>query len=284
MVLNGTADQSSQPLTQPIMPLLTALFFTLCAHGALGAGNVLMKKGIGWLGPKENRQDHFRRDFLYWLMGFLILNSSGVFMALAVKGLSPHLVTAFAGFGILVMILLARAILREPLYQGDFIGSGLIILSLLILGLVIKPELTDIWQAPSAWGLGIILTTPILFLLAGILKPKISARSLALCSGQSSGIMVILLKILVARHGYAIDAYFTSVFAYLYLFFAILALVSLQLALKKGPMMLVGPLQYGSIILFPPLGALLLGAYFPLWHGLFFIMAVYGIWLIMNRR
>jgi drug/metabolite transporter (DMT)-like permease len=266
------------------MSELTALLYTLCAHGSLGTGNVLMKMGIGWLSRSQGDPKRLRRDRFLWLSGFLILNSSGLFMALAVKGFSPQLVTAFAGFGILVMILLSRLLLKEPLFFSDLPGTALIVIALLFLGLGAKPDDAAIWIHPAPIGLAVMLLCPLLLFFTGLVSSRFSAHTHALCAGMSSGILVILLKLLVARYGYSVGGYLGSAYAYLYIFFALLALVSLQLALKKGALMLVGPLQYGSMILFPPLGAILVGAQFPLIQAPFLLLAVLGIWLIMRRR
>ncbi len=277
-------QQPGKALIRSNMSLFLAVFLALCAHAALGSGNVLMKRGIAWIGWTGDRNRHFFTQLLIWLTGFLIMNSSGVFTALAVKRLSPQEVAAFAGFGILAMIFLSRMILAESLYLSDIPGTAMIIIAITLLGLDPAPELTSVWSNPKTIPLILIFSFPFLFLLLGIIWKKKAAVAFALSSGQASGILIILLKLLVVRYEYRIVDYFSSLYLYLYIIFALLALLCLQFALKKGALMLVGPLQYSSLILYPALCAPLLGASLPIRHWPLFLLSVAGIWIIMRRR
>ncbi len=266
------------------MPLYLAFFFAFCAYGSLGTGNVLMKKGIGWIGWKGPKNRDFFFSLLIWSLGFIIMNASGIFTALAVKRLTPEEASIFAGLGILIMIFLAKLMLGEPLYSSDTIGAILIVCSISLLGLFPHQKNIEIWSNPNGFILSAILLIPFFFLIMGLISKTRAVFFFALCSGQSSGILVILLKILVARHEYQISVYFSSVFLYLYVVFAILALISLQMALKRGQLMIVGPLQYSSLILYPAVSSQVLGI--PLHFGQWplFIGCAAGIWIIMRKR
>jgi len=243
-----------------------------------------MKKGINWIGWKGAKSRHYRQNLTIWILGFLILNSSGLFTALAVKRLPPQEVSAFAGFGILVMILLSRLLLNERLYISDIPGAAMIIAAISLLGMNTMPDNASIWNKLGLAPLIPILLLPLLFLLAGIILKKGSCTAYSIGSGSASGLLVILLKILVAHHGFDLQAFFSSPYLYLYIMYALLSLFCLQMALKKGPMMQVGPLQYSSLILYPALCVPLLGGSIFFMHAPLFLISAAGIWIIMRKR
>jgi drug/metabolite transporter (DMT)-like permease len=63
------------------------------------------------------------------------------------------------------------------------------------------------------------------------------------------------MKILVAEHGLAVRTYFASTYLYLYLLFSLLAFAALQVSLRRGALIAVGPVQYAAGILVPVLCA-----------------------------
>ncbi len=265
------------------MPLHWAVLFALCTHIALGTGDVLMKSGIAWIDRKQRKDRLYFKNLLLWMFGFLVMNSSGVFTALAVKRLPPERIGAFAGAGIVSMVLLSRLLLGEKLHASDAWGSAMILAAITLLSLDPAPDDPSAWINPSPWSLLAVLLFPLFLLPTGFFSTK-TAAACALVSGQASGILVILLKILVARYNYRITSYFSSPFLYLYIAFALLALFTLQLALKRGPMMQAGPLQYSGLVLYPALCAPLFGI-LPLFrHWLLFLLSLAGIWIILRRR
>lgn len=266
------------------MPLLLAFFFAFCAYGSLAAGNVLMKKGIAWIGWKGPKGRIFLNSLLIWSTGFVVMNASGVFTALAVQRLTPEETGVFAGFGVLIMIILAKALLQEPLFPGDAAGALLIVSSISLLGFFSRSESPDVWSSPKGLSLSLILILPFLFLALGLWFKKRAAHFFALCSGLSSGILVILLKILVARHDYRVTEYLSSLFLYLYIIYAVLALVSLQISLRRAQLMVVGPLQYSSLILYPAVASPLLGLPVVVGQWPLFLGCAAGIWIILRKR
>ena len=259
------------------------ILFALLAHGSLGAGNVLMKKGIDWIGWKGKKSRLYFTQLLIWCLGFVIMNSSGLFTALAVKRLPPHLISAFAGFGILLMILLSHWILRERLFISDLPGALLIVVSMTVLSRY-PSENPAVWNQPPTEFLFAVLLFPLLCFVLGTILNVGKAAFFAVSSGSSSAVLIILLKILVARYDYRISLYFSSPILYFYVFFALLALISLQLALKKGAVMSVGPLQYSCLVLYPVLASALLGIPLFLWQWPLFLLVAAGIWLILRKR
>ena len=266
------------------MEMFLGFSWAFLAQASLGAGNVLMKKGIAWLGWPGQKNSAYFRHLSTWLAGFLVMNASGLFVALAVRTVSPQLVSAFAGAGILVMILLARLLLKEALYRTDLAGALLIVIALALLGLSAPAAGHAPWLRPGLLFHLFAFLIPLLLLAAARLWPGYAALLYALCAGSSAGLLALLLKLLVVRHAYRLGEYLASPYLYLYLFFALLALVALQLALKRAALMLVGPAQYAALVLFPPLCARLAGDALPAWHWPLYPAVALGAWIILRRR
>lgn len=266
------------------MDTVLGLAWAFLAQASLGAGNVLMKKGIAWLGWPGPKNRAYFRDLIYWLAGFLVMNASGLFTALAVRTVSPQLVAAFAGAGILVMILLARFLLKEPLFATDLPAALLIAAALTLLGLSTEPAGQADWLKPGLLFHLFALGTPLLLLTAARLRPRHAALFYALCAGSSAGLLALILKLLVTRHAYRLAEYPASPYLYLYIFFALLALVALQAALKRAALMLVGPAQYAALVLLPPLWARLAGELLPGWQWPLYPAVALGAWIILRRR
>ena len=83
----------------------------------------------------------------------------------------------------------------------------------------------------------------------------------ASASGIFTGMMVVALKILVMGFGYDIAKYFSSVFLYLYILYAGLSFISLQLAFKNGTALISGQLQYSFTIVYPSIASILVFAH-----------------------
>ena len=228
-----------------------AVLLALTAYAVLSTGMVLMKKGIAWIGHRGPKDVTWRRDLGTWIAGFLLSNLYIVPILIALGTLTPHVAAAFAGFGVVVLVLLSRAVLGELLYRSDAIFAGAIFLSIALLN-ISEPS-------PGKGALNIPLLAaaamfpPLLFAAAFIegMSRKVRAALFASASGTGTGMIIILMKVLVDLHGFRIVDYFRSPYAYLYLFFSLGSFIALQLAYRSGPMLRTGPLQYGSSIVYP---------------------------------
>ena len=94
-----------------------------------------MKKGIAWIGHKGPKDGAWRRDLRTWIAGFLLSNLYVVPSLMALSTLTPHIVAAFAGFGVVVLVLLASAVLGEKLHRSDILYTAVIVLSTILLNI-----------------------------------------------------------------------------------------------------------------------------------------------------
>ncbi|UCH95662.1 MAG: hypothetical protein JSV88_02135 [Candidatus Aminicenantes bacterium] len=242
------------------MIMILSILMAITAYSLLSLGFVMQKKGIQWMGWKGPKDKIFYSNLVTWIMGFIVMNAFPIPSAIALKNLPPHIVSAFAGWGIIILVFFSFLLLKEKLYKTDYIFSLLVVMGIVLLNYFEK----SIGSAPSTatprvWGLTILCIVPVILIFTGLLKfpaKKVKTWVFASVSGMSAGLMVITLRLLVVNFGYQVPLYFGSLYLYLYLGFALLSFIGLQLALKNGPMIVVGPVQYSTTIIYPVLAAL----------------------------
>ena len=227
----------------------------MLAYSCISTGFVLMKMGIGWTGWKDKRNRTFYKYLALWITGFIIMNIYGVPSAIALKQLSPHIVAAFAGWGIVMLVFLSHFFLKEKLHKSDYFFSLGIVTGIFLLNFFEGPASINMIDSRGMIFLGLL---PIILFILGFsnrLSAKMKTVIFASVSGISAGLMVVFLKLLVFKYRYQIVLYFDSPYLYLYMAFAILSFIALQMAIKKGSMMIIGPVQYATTILYPLLAA-----------------------------
>lgn len=233
------------------MSKAVSALLAFAAYAVLSTGMILMKKGIAWIGHKGPRDKAWRKDLGTWIAGFLLSNLYVVPSLMALKTLTLHIVAAFAGFGVVVLVLLAAAVLGERLHRSDGLYTAAIFLSIILLNIYeLSPGKGDL-NIPLLAGAAAF---PLLLFAAAFAKGM--ARSVrptmfASVSGTATGMAVVLMKTLVELHGFRVGDYLHSPYVYLYLFFSLTAFISLQLAYRIETMMRTGPVQYGSSIVYP---------------------------------
>ncbi len=234
-----------------------ALTMAAIAYSFISIGFVLQKKGINWIGWKGDKDKRYFGNLAMWFFGFLIMNLYGVPSAVALKSLQPHLVSAFAGWGIIVLVYLSAFFLKEKIYNSDYLYSFLIVIGIITVNLIeyggAKPKI-------EVGSLGVLyFTVPFLIFLVALLivKGEKTGNILyAVVAGTFAGIMVVSLKALVLIYEYKIIDYFNSVYLYIYIAGAVFSLIALQLSFKRGSVMITGQLQYSMIIIYPMLGSM----------------------------
>jgi len=235
------------------MPRLLSVFITIFAYTLLSTGFVLMKKGIGWIGFKGKKDKAFYRNLLLWIIGFILINVYIVPNAIALKYLTPHLVSSMAGWGIIILIFFSYLILKEKLYRSDYFYALLIVVSIVFLHFF---EYQESEEKVVISVLVAVSVLPLLLLLPALLRfvsRRVKTILMATLSGLSAGLIIVMLKVLVSFSGFAVPSYFSSPYFYLYLFFSLAAFITLQVAYKWGQMMTVGPIQYSATIIYPAL-------------------------------
>jgi drug/metabolite transporter (DMT)-like permease len=212
---------------------------------------VLMKKGIAWIGHKGPKDGAWRRDRRTWIAGFLLSNLYVVPSLMALSTLTPHVVAAFAGSGVVVLVLLASAVLGEKLHRSDILCTAAVFLSIVLLNVYEPSRGKDALNVPL---LAAASAFPLLLFAPAFAKGMTrTARAVmfASVSGISTGMIVVLMKALFEIYGFRVGDYLHSPYIYLYLLFSLTAFIALQLAYRIESMMRTGPVQYGSSIVYP---------------------------------
>jgi drug/metabolite transporter (DMT)-like permease len=234
------------------MEKLFAILMALTAYTLLSIGIVLMKKGVHCFGWKGKRNRQFYSYLGTWISGFVIMNLNGVFNAVALKILPPHIVSAAAGWGIVILIFFSSWVLNEKIYKSDFYFAFLIVVGIFIMNFF--EQGISVQKPVSFAGLVIVsalpfVVIPVIFFKA--LSEKLKTVVYAAVSGLSAGLLVVFLKMLMVTYGFRVSDFFGSPYLYLYILFAILSLIALQLANKCGDMIIIGPVQYSNQIVYP---------------------------------
>jgi drug/metabolite transporter (DMT)-like permease len=235
------------------MPQELSLALAVFASTLLSLGYVLQKKGIAWIGFKGRRDRRFYRSLSTWIAGFLLMNLYIVPNAAALRYLEPHIVSAMAGWGVIVLVALSARLLGEAVRPADLAHTLLIVAAIVLLNLADEGGSSDNIGMPA---LAAASALPFVLGAAGLLRRfarPARAVFFAAASGLSAGMIIVTMKALVVTRGFAIPSYFSSPYLYLYLLFSLAAFLFLQLSYKLGAMMAVGPVQYGAAILYPAL-------------------------------
>jgi drug/metabolite transporter (DMT)-like permease len=269
--------------------MILSIFMAIAAYSLLSLGFVMQKKGIQWMGWKGPRDKIFYSNLITWVMGFIIMNAFPIPSAIALKNLPSHIVSAFAGWGIIMLVFLSFLLLKEKLYKTDYIFSLLIVIGIVLLDYFEKSAgSSPSTDTPQVLGLVILCAVPVMLIFTGLLKfldKKVKTWVFASVSGMSAGLMVITLRLLVVNFGYQVSSYLGSIYLYLYLGSALLSFIGLQLALKNGPMIVVGPVQYSTTIIYPVFAVFLVfrQAIHPV-QVLAIVLIIYGVISILKKH
>jgi drug/metabolite transporter (DMT)-like permease len=228
-----------------------SILLAMLGYSVYSAGIVLTKSGGAWLKWPGRKNIAFARSLLIWLFGFILYNLSVIPTGIASGVLPPHIISAISGWGIPVIVLLSYLLLKEKLYRTDILFSLVMFAGIVVLSLFDQtPPAIRVNQTAFAvlLALPLLILPPLLFRKVG---NKVQTILLATFAGCTGGMMIVIMNLVVKTLGFNIFAYLGSPWPYLYILCGILQFVSLQVALRKGEMILVGPLQNGLMILYP---------------------------------
>lgn len=233
------------------MSNIQSFFLAFFGFTVFSSGIVLMKAGspcLKWPGKKDGR---FLKYLAWWLAGLAFYNLAVIPNGMASRGLPPYIVSAISGWGLVVIIVLSHFLLKEKIFLSDLIYSIIIVSGIVTLNLAEKPgPVAPINQTAFfiLLALPFPLLIPVLFKQIGS-KPR--AVLLAVISGCVGGFSLVIMNVVVKQLGFAILSYLHTPYPYLYLAVGLVAFLTLQLAMRWGDMMLVGPLQNSVAIIYP---------------------------------
>ena len=233
------------------MTNIPSILLSLMGFSIFSAGIVLTKAGGGWLKWQGKRDRFFLKSLLVWLTGVLLYNVAVIPNAIASKTLPPHIISAISGFGITVMVILSFFLLKEKLFASDFIFSFIMVAGIFALSILDRSSASVKFNQTAFY---IMLVLPFLLFLPLMFKKlgnKPRAVILSIFSGCSGGFSLVIMNVVIKSLGYNIFSYFDTPYPYLYILSGLMSFVALQLAMRRGEMILVGPLQTSLMILYP---------------------------------
>jgi uncharacterized membrane protein len=245
----------------------------------------MQKMGHKWLGWKEEKNQIFIRHFVVWLGGFLLYNLSVLPIGIASKALPPYIISSISAFGICLILIFSYFLLNEELYISDIYHSILMVSSIFIVCYFQRPIMLIDIHIPALY---ILLLLPFLLIIVSYIKRdsiKIKTVLFSLLSGCTGGLTLVLINIAVKQNDNHFLAYFSSPYFYLWLGMGALSLIALQFAIKYGDIILVGPLQQSSNIIYPVICSyFIFGASLILAQIIAVLVIIYACFAMLRKR
>jgi multidrug transporter EmrE-like cation transporter len=177
------------------MTVWFSLSLTVFAYTLLSCGYVLQKKGVSWIGYKGTKDRAFYRNLATWAAGFLLMNLYIIPNAAALKRLDPHIVSAMAGWGVIVLVFLSQALLKERMFRSDLAYTALVVAAIALLNIFERPETGE--DVIRIRPLIAALAVPFVLVLPGLI-PALSRRVrgliFACVSGLSAGLIIVTMS------------------------------------------------------------------------------------------
>jgi multidrug transporter EmrE-like cation transporter len=233
------------------MQVFGSVLLALFGFTVFSTGIVLTKAGGAWLKWPGKKTGGFYKALAIWLFGFIAYNAAAIPNAVASKALPPYIISAISGWGIIVIVVMSYLILKEKLFLSDYVNAALIVAAIVTLSLLDKAGVAHEINQTAFY---VMLALPLLLLVPLVfqgLSGKWRAVLLAIFAGSAGGLALVIMNVVVKRLGYDLFSYFGTPYPYLYVLVGVAQFVSLQVAMRHGSMIVVGPLQNALMILYP---------------------------------
>lgn len=235
-----------------------AIASAVCGSAVVSLGMVLQKKGVSWFTKRKAKDSRFRRNKLYWLLGFGLNNSLVLFYYFALKGLDASIVGAMMALNIVFTSLFSALILHEPISRQVATGS-LVLIFFIVLAHV--SGTTSTTSAPPPFHLIVFYySIPFGLVLLAIwgrrfvsLRNQPYAFLFALAAGCLEGIIIVIVKAIQNERGDRFLEYLETPYPYMYVIASIAVVSFMQIAYLNGKMTRVAPVLWGAQIAYPVL-------------------------------
>lgn len=218
----------------------------------------MQKKGTGGidfknlLNIKNIKNFKITKALVIWVLGLILAyNISVIPTALASKELSPQVVSAISGLGIVIIVILSHYFLNESIFRSDIILSSVIVLCIFALSVIQKIEPVESIDIKAFY----LLTICPLLLLVPVFFHRISSKTKAVLfstvSGLTGGVAYVVLNIAMKIDGASIAGAFTSIYLYEYIIIGFISGLFLQCAYKFGDIIHIVPVQMSLTVVYP---------------------------------
>lgn len=233
------------------MSIVINVLLSMLGFSVFSAGIVLTKAGSTWFKWPGRKDRSFYKALGIWLLGFMLYNVAVVPNLIASRDLPPHIISAISGWGIPAVVLLSAWLLKEKLFVSDLVNALIMFAAIIVLSLSDRTgTATSIDQTAFyvLLGLPLVLLLPLPFFRK---NARLLAILLAVFAGSAGGLALVIMNIVVKSMGFDIFSYLDSPWPYLYILVSVTQFIGMQLAMRFGSMILIGPLQYALMILYP---------------------------------
>lgn len=232
-----------------------SIFLALIGIFLHSVGILLQKKGSNNLDLKQFKDlRHFKltSGLITWVSGLILAYWISVIpTAMASSVLSPEVVSAISGLGIVIIIVLSHIFLKEELYRSDIVYSIVIVACIFILSITQKKEpITTIDKA----GLYIMTLWPLLLLIPIFFKKtpgKSKAVLFSAISGLTGGVAYVMLNVAMKNGGNSLNGIFGSAYIYEYFVIGFVSGAFLQIAYRFGDIIHIVPIQMSLTVVYP---------------------------------
>lgn len=245
------------------------LLFALAAPTCLNVGMGMQKYGVESLG-RLGRLLHDRVvawQLTVWAAGTLLTVCSMAFGFLALRqGGNASTLGALGGFGLVVLALFSRLVLREELTRRIYLGLLVIMVGTSLMGYLSQETqrpAVDINFFGMGWFFAVFAVIWLVGLVAGVrlVSRRTAGVILGLLSGALGGVGMIFMKVITSLlfgllTGEGLAEFFTSGYVYLCFGSSFLSFVGLQIALRYGQAVLVVSSFQSALVFSPTLIAL----------------------------
>ncbi|QAT39640.1 hypothetical protein [Clostridium sp. JN-9] len=221
-------------------------------------GIILQKKGTSGLNLKELLNLKSIKDIkissylITWVTGLVLAyNISVIPTAMASEGLSPEVVSAISGLGIVFILVLSRIFLSEKIYKSDIPLAMIIVVSIYVICLSQQNESIDYMDKTAFFA----LTFAPFLLLIPFFKRRLSNKTKAVLfssiSGLTGGMAYVVLNIAIKKGGISLNEVFSAVYIYEYIIIGFISGAFLQIAYKFGDIIHIVPIQMSLTVIYP---------------------------------
>lgn len=275
------------------------LLFALLAPTCLNIGMGMQKYGVEALGQLGRllRDRGVAWRALIWAAGAVLATCSMGFGFLALRqGGSPSTLGALGGFGLVVLALFSRLVLREAITRQMALGLCVIMIGTSLTGYLSQGSQRSGVEIDHLGTAGFFAAYALIW-LAGVVasarraSPRTTGAVLGLLAGSLGGVAMVFMKVITGPlfdllAGGSAAVFFTSGDTYLCFGTSVLSFVALQIALRYGQAVLVVSSYQSAMVFSPALIALfILGEPVRAVQWLCLVLIVAGVGLTtLSRR
>ncbi len=230
------------------------IVFSLLAAALLNGGNIVQKRAISDLDEVHGRHAlqlvRTLASSRLWMTGF-VLCIVGIGVQIMAFALAPiAVVQTIFNAGIVALIVVSRFRLGERLVRFEWIGLGIVIVSVVMMSLTLSSQSGSVGLGGSELDvlLAVIPTLLVTAALLGVFRRRGSAFLFGAVAGLLYGAAALGTKgssTLVVKHGVigAVPSILTSVYPYVFLIFSVLGMLIYQTGLQRYPISIMGAIS-----------------------------------------